>query len=1074
MPTRASSRRRRSRARRALPTSITRKATGEYYAQLRAERDNPKADVWYGGTIDPFLQGAAEGLFAPYRSPRLAELAPWAQPAGRARPATGSSRSTGSSSASAPIRRCSRSAGVAAPRCWSDLVKPRVPQGDRALQSGDERHRLHDPRHAGRAVRRGRARSTYLKRLAPNVDPLHAIRHGAGTVGGARRSRRRRHASCTNSSRSSSRAFAVDIAIPVRRHRRRAGRHGDHRRRARIPTEARAFYDWALTQERAGARQPHAQPASCRRTRRRTIRPGGRALRECARRSTSIRRSSARRPRRKRLLARWQREIGDALVRLIRVNEFELIARYFTRPPRSASVALGVGDDAALLAPDAGLRARGRRSTCWSRAGISSPTPIPRRSATRRSRSTCPTWRRWARRRAGRCSPARCPTTIRVARGVRARLLRARRRARRRSRRRRHDARAAQPVRDDPRRSAGGRGDHARRRARRRRRLGVGHARRRGARARGARRAHDARRRRAAQRAARGSSGRSRASRSAIALRGVATAALDVSDGLTGDLGHILERRASAPSSSSRAMPRSPRARREARRRRARARARNACSPAATTTSCCFTAPPAAARADRGDRARAGAAADAHRRDRREARARRARRAGRAAADAAARFDHFAPARRDDSRSRRCGSWSAIPRISSRWASAPGWRRSRPAPSARWSRSRSRAALRAYAGDAGFVAAIVVLFARRRLGVGGHRARPRRARPRRDRLGRGGRVPARAVLRRRRRRCAIAFAFLLFRFFDIVKPPPIRQLDAALKNGFGVMLDDIARRRLHAARVRAVAAAWPDDARRAHRRAADRCAADRGGGLNALQTQRQLFYDGWLLRCRRARRSARAASTRISARRCRSPRRSRTASASTRSTDCRRCSGSRRSIAPGGSRGGARARAATSRSTDAGAGARARRAPEIPDARPTASRSTTPDVDAFVDAVGELRGSPPQQRDAHRERLVNSPLDKRMRRRPRRRTRSSARRRSPSRASSPASTTWSPPRTRAATATRRSPARRCWRGRGSTARAPRTCRSARTTRRRSRSTASSGSRRCTPTTTAARRESECR
>ena len=37
----------------------------------------------------------------------------------------------------------------------------------------------------------------------------------------------------------------------------------------------------------------------------------------------------------------------------------------------------------------------------------------------------------------------------------------------------------------------------------------------------------------------------------------------------------------------------------------------------------------------------------------------------------------------------------------------------------------------------------------------------------------------------------IAFAFLLFRLFDIVKPPPIRQLDRALQNGFGVMLDDL-------------------------------------------------------------------------------------------------------------------------------------------------------------------------------------------------------------------------------------------------------------------------------------------
>ena len=37
----------------------------------------------------------------------------------------------------------------------------------------------------------------------------------------------------------------------------------------------------------------------------------------------------------------------------------------------------------------------------------------------------------------------------------------------------------------------------------------------------------------------------------------------------------------------------------------------------------------------------------------------------------------------------------------------------------------------------------------------------------------------------------VAFAFLLFRLFDILKPPPIRQVDAALKNGFGVMADDI-------------------------------------------------------------------------------------------------------------------------------------------------------------------------------------------------------------------------------------------------------------------------------------------
>ena len=34
-------------------------------------------------------------------------------------------------------------------------------------------------------------------------------------------------------------------------------------------------------------------------------------------------------------------------------------------------------------------------------------------------------------------------------------------------------------------------------------------------------------------------------------------------------------------------------------------------------------------------------------------------------------------------------------------------------------------------------------------------------------------------------------AFLLFRVFDIFKPPPIRRLDRKIQNGFGVMLDDI-------------------------------------------------------------------------------------------------------------------------------------------------------------------------------------------------------------------------------------------------------------------------------------------
>jgi phosphatidylglycerophosphatase A len=36
-----------------------------------------------------------------------------------------------------------------------------------------------------------------------------------------------------------------------------------------------------------------------------------------------------------------------------------------------------------------------------------------------------------------------------------------------------------------------------------------------------------------------------------------------------------------------------------------------------------------------------------------------------------------------------------------------------------------------------------------------------------------------------------AAAFVLFRAFDILKPPPIRQMEARFKGGFGVMFDDL-------------------------------------------------------------------------------------------------------------------------------------------------------------------------------------------------------------------------------------------------------------------------------------------
>ena len=54
-----------------------RKSTGEALAQIRAEAANPKTDLWWGGTGDPFLQAAEIGLLQTYRPSYIDDLHLW-------------------------------------------------------------------------------------------------------------------------------------------------------------------------------------------------------------------------------------------------------------------------------------------------------------------------------------------------------------------------------------------------------------------------------------------------------------------------------------------------------------------------------------------------------------------------------------------------------------------------------------------------------------------------------------------------------------------------------------------------------------------------------------------------------------------------------------------------------------------------------------------------------------------------------------------------------------------------------------------------------------------------------------
>lgn len=62
-----------------VKVNVSMKGSGEALAQIIAEKENPKTDIWFGGTGDPHLQAAEQGLTIEYKSPSLPQLHEWAQ-----------------------------------------------------------------------------------------------------------------------------------------------------------------------------------------------------------------------------------------------------------------------------------------------------------------------------------------------------------------------------------------------------------------------------------------------------------------------------------------------------------------------------------------------------------------------------------------------------------------------------------------------------------------------------------------------------------------------------------------------------------------------------------------------------------------------------------------------------------------------------------------------------------------------------------------------------------------------------------------------------------------------------------
>lgn len=108
-----------------IKVNMTRKSSGEIYAQVKAESANPKGDIWWGGTGDPHMQAAEEGLTVEYKSPKMAELQDWAvrqwdQSKGRA-----VGIYSGALGFAYNTKQLAQK-GIPELKCWADLLNPKL------------------------------------------------------------------------------------------------------------------------------------------------------------------------------------------------------------------------------------------------------------------------------------------------------------------------------------------------------------------------------------------------------------------------------------------------------------------------------------------------------------------------------------------------------------------------------------------------------------------------------------------------------------------------------------------------------------------------------------------------------------------------------------------------------------------------------------------------------------------------------------------------------------------------------------------------------------------------------------
>jgi iron(III) transport system substrate-binding protein len=228
----------------AIRVNMTQRGSGETLAAIRAEAQNPRGDVWFGGTGDPHLAAAEEDLTEAYQSPNRKALHPWALTQWQQSRERAIGVYAGAIGFGLNTELLARK-GIKAPRCWSDLVEPKL-KGEIQVAN---------PNSSGTAyviiatlvqIMGEEQAFAYMRELHPNVNAY--TRSGTGPIKAVARGETAISLSFVHDAVTEQNAgFPVDYETPCEGTGYEIGSMSIIKG-ARNRTEARRFYDWALTE----------------------------------------------------------------------------------------------------------------------------------------------------------------------------------------------------------------------------------------------------------------------------------------------------------------------------------------------------------------------------------------------------------------------------------------------------------------------------------------------------------------------------------------------------------------------------------------------------------------------------------------------------------------------------------------------------------------------------------------------------------------------------------------------------------------------------------------------------------